>query len=364
MESNESKESEDNKQPVGKASNVINGYSVPSWAGKPSVSGLHLDVVKEGKLVQKVLVDEKKIYFFGRNPTLNDICIDHSSCSRVHAVLVFHKILERFFLVDLGSTHGTFIGSIRLEAHKPTQLPAGSEVHFGASTRMFILREKPQGSKEGKNPADGSTSSSGDNEAALPDDELELDNLTEFNTTNNKRISTLGITDLSATKKVSKKRKSVVFREEEDIINPEDIDPSVGKFRNLVQSAVIPSAKRIKTSGPDQSCSPANRASYHILRPDHTSTSTSPSDLSSFNPLISNSLSLRLGINLSNPAPLYDDDEVHETTSAGQEPVKTSEDTDENRPEEEVIPHHDAHDSEKKKKYAKEAWPGRLPTNF
>ena len=66
------------------------------------------------------------------------------SCSRVHAALVHHKHLKRAFLVDLGSTHGTFIGSVRLEANKPTPLPVDSNFHFGASTRNYIIRERPQ----------------------------------------------------------------------------------------------------------------------------------------------------------------------------------------------------------------------------
>lgn len=39
--------------------------------------------------------------------------------------------------------HGTFIGNIRLESHKPTQLHMNSQFHFGASTRSYILRERP-----------------------------------------------------------------------------------------------------------------------------------------------------------------------------------------------------------------------------
>jgi nuclear inhibitor of protein phosphatase 1 len=340
---------------------VVNGYEVPSWTGKPNISGLHLDVTKEGKLIQKVLVDEKKYYFFGRNPTMNDICVDHSSCSRVHAVLLFHKILERFFLVDLGSTHGTFIGSIKLEAHKPTQLPPGSQVHFGASTRVFVLREKPQGSKDVKVIGDSCSTSNNEGEAPLPEDDNELDHLTEYNTATNKRISTVGISDISNTKSApnpNKKRKFVLFREEEEIINPEDIDPSVGKFRNLAQSVVIPSAKRSKQTV--STTSSPSKSSYHIFRPEHTPTTTS-SDLSSLNPLISSSLSLRLGINLANPAPIYDDEDMTEQPQASEashpQPLRVvqHEATVSDLPEE--------HDHNKKK-YAKEAWPGRMPPNF
>ena len=35
------------------------------------------------------------------------------------------------------------------------------------------------------------------------------------------------------------KRKSVTFNEEEDVINPEDVDPTVGKFRNMVTTTII-----------------------------------------------------------------------------------------------------------------------------
>lgn len=47
-----------------------------------------------------------------------------------------------FFL--LSTAHGTFLGHIRLEPHKPQQIPIDSTVSFGASTRMYTLREKPQ----------------------------------------------------------------------------------------------------------------------------------------------------------------------------------------------------------------------------
>lgn len=72
-------------------------------AGKPP-TGYHLDVTKDEKLVQKLMIDEKKCYLFGRNAQLNDFCTDHASCSRVHAAFVFHKHLHICYLVDLGSS--------------------------------------------------------------------------------------------------------------------------------------------------------------------------------------------------------------------------------------------------------------------
>lgn len=42
------------------------------------------------------------------------------------------------------TAHGTFLGHIRLEPHKPQQVPIDSTMSFGASTRVYTIREKPQ----------------------------------------------------------------------------------------------------------------------------------------------------------------------------------------------------------------------------
>lgn len=279
------------------------------------------------------MLDEKKCYLFGRNPNLNDVCIDHSSCSRIHAALVWHKHLHRFFLMDLDSTHGTFVGSLRLEGQKPTQLPSDSTFHFGASSRRYTLREKPNTRKLVR-AADGEQVDEQD--VLLPDSELELDNLTEYNTANNKRVCIVTVSD----KPVNKKRKhlSVSFREEEDVINPEDIDPSVGKFRNLIHTAVIPN-KRLSDQGRRSS------KDYHVLRPDHSDSAVAPESL---HPLLSNALSGTLGMQLPNPAPdVLPDDAASPFATVHVQETEASD----------TCP-------EKKKKYAKESWPGRKPALF
>ncbi|KAF7708699.1 protein phosphatase 1, regulatory subunit 8b [Silurus meridionalis] len=229
----------------------IPNFECPSWAGKPP-PGLHLDVVKGDKLIEKLIIDEKKFYLFGRNPDLCDFTIDHQSCSRVHAALVYHKHLKRLFLIDLNSTHGTFLGHIRLEPHKPQQVPIDSTMSFGASTRVYTIREKPQ-SQANVSAGD----KTGDDEElkgllGLPEEETELENLTEFNTAHNKRISTLTIEEGNLDiQRPKRRRKSsrVSFNEDEEIINPEDVDPSVGRFRNMVQTAVVPLKKKKMESG-------------------------------------------------------------------------------------------------------------------
>lgn len=241
---------------------VKNGFQVPKWAGKPP-SGLHLDVMKDGKMFQKLMIDDKNCYFFGRNKDTVDFVTDHASCSRVHAALVWHKHLNRSFIIDLGSAHGTHIGSIRLDANKPQQVFIDSELKFGASTRTYIIREKPQANKHFPSMLTNSNTNLNDSIAkednedyhnnslnsslALPETEAELDNLTEFNTAHNKRISQIVVENNTPSISIApkKKKKCVSICEEEDVINPEDIDPSVGRFRNMIQTTVfIPNKKK------------------------------------------------------------------------------------------------------------------------
>lgn len=63
--------------------------------------------------------------------------------------------------------------------------------------------------------------------------------MTEYNTAHNKRITTLPV-DEPTVKMLKRKRKSISFHEEEIIINPEDVDPTVGRFRHMVSVQVIP----------------------------------------------------------------------------------------------------------------------------
>lgn len=120
------------------------------------------------------MIDEKRCYFFGRNLDQCDFCIDHASCSRVHSVIVYHKHLKRVFLVDLGSTHGTFVGNTRIEPNKPTPIELNMNFRFGASTRIYTLREKPVQVQVARIDSEGVEEHT-DGTCTLPENELELD---------------------------------------------------------------------------------------------------------------------------------------------------------------------------------------------
>ncbi|XP_077971592.1 nuclear inhibitor of protein phosphatase 1-like [Styela clava] len=333
-------------KPSGKFANPAKvDFEVPSWAGK-APTGTHLNVMKGEKLVEKLIIDEKKCYVFGRNSDSCDFITEHSSCSRVHAVLVYHKHLKRMFIIDLGSTHGSMIGRIRLEGRKPTPVPFDSTIHFGASTRHYVLKERPPAvvAKEEAKMEE-------ELKFGLPFEEDELDNLTEYNTAHNKRVTTLPVDEPV---KLKRKRKSISFNDEEIIINPEDVDPNVGRFRNMVSVQVIPSKKfRGEGSGLIPNTSEINKrvqefynqGLYESLDSDEKSavkpaTVTSPSASSGM---------AGFSLPLPNPAPDIEmEPEVKIQTALKVAPaVRMRAEQDETRP---------------RKKYIKEAWPGRKPT--
>ncbi|XP_062130086.1 nuclear inhibitor of protein phosphatase 1 [Drosophila sulfurigaster albostrigata] len=396
---------------------MANSYDIPSWAGKPP-TGLHLDVLKDDKLVQKLMVDDKRCYLFGRNSQMNDFCIDHASCSRVHAAFVYHKHLNIAYLVDLGSTHGTFIGTLRLEAHKPTQLQINSTFHFGASTRNYILRERPSAGGQHANIMEDLPLSETSDGAllGLPETQTELDNLTEYNTAHNRRISMLGIADDNNLRKQNalkqgRKRRNVTFNDEEIIINPEDVDPSVGRFRNLVQTTVVP-AKRSRYepnhmglhtgSGSSSNAASILSASHQMFQqsivemkhqqqqhqqlqqqhhqqhqlpaiphsPLYQGLPASNSDAGNqlknneFEPISPLGINSKLGLMLPNPAPdvtpIYEEP-LEPSSSIAQKLAMANANV--RRFVDEVHDTSGESDSmcPQKKKYAKEAWPGRKP---
>lgn len=136
----------------------------------------------------------------------------------------------------------------------------------------------------------------------------------------------------------NRKQRTVLvrFKEEEDVINPEDVDPNVGRFRNLVQSTVIPK-KRLKLD------SPVGRKDGRpnlILKQQ----SGLSNNFTASNSIFSASLSIKLGLPSLNPVPEVDlDSSMTESRDSSPDERETS--TSEGLP--------------RRKRYAKEAWPGK-----
>jgi nuclear inhibitor of protein phosphatase 1 len=290
-------------------------FPLPNWVGPP-LEGSHLDCIKGDKLIQKLFVDELPVYYFGRNVELCEIPVEHASCSRVHAVLLFHKHLKRFALVDLNSSHGTYVSETKIKPLTPVFMDPGTKFYFGASTRRFVIREKIETKTEKAD--ETKNDSTNIPKHILPENEEELDHLTEYNTAQNRRIPLIEQTPEEA--KLKKKlRSKLTFAEEEIVINLDD--PSQGVFQNLVQTAIIPKKRKLNDTDFDfPSLQSRPKVSLRKLTGDE------PEDDMEY----SNILGIRMNV-----APDVDHMDIYGP-----------------KPNEEELHH---------KKYQKEVWPGRKP---
>src|SRR5271155_5430446 len=100
-----------------------------------------------------LIVDDEVVYEIAPNSVLNigrldnnDIVLDDYKVSREHAVLKFSG--AEFMIVDLASTHGTYVNDERVDR---------SNVHFGDKIRIIsheltLSREMPSDLHEARTP--------------------------------------------------------------------------------------------------------------------------------------------------------------------------------------------------------------------
>lgn len=125
---------------------VVLKFSEPPEARAPNTQW-RLYVFKGEENVETLHISRQSAYLLGRNEDIADIPLRHGSCSSQHAVLQYRalpnpetgKLLCQPYLMDLESTNGSFINSVKIEAARYYQLKKGDVLKFGASTREFVL---------------------------------------------------------------------------------------------------------------------------------------------------------------------------------------------------------------------------------
>jgi len=115
-------------------------YKLPNWAREPQLENCALEVYKSGKRIGTITrCSRNKSVIFGRNKEMADVLLQHPSISRRHAVLL-HGKSGNMYVMDLGSSHGTFINKKRLKRDQREVLQDGDTVKFGASSREYVVR--------------------------------------------------------------------------------------------------------------------------------------------------------------------------------------------------------------------------------
>lgn len=98
--------------------------------------------------IQTMHISKQSAYLFGRDSRVADIVVEHPSLSKQHCVLQYRalpdkkqggKIQCKPYLMDLGSTNGTFINGQRLEEARYYEMLKKDVVTLGMSSREYVL---------------------------------------------------------------------------------------------------------------------------------------------------------------------------------------------------------------------------------
>lgn len=158
------------------AEGVSKSFRPPKWCRAPKDPAARRQVLSFARedgsgqaTPQPVLeVSEKAVYTIGRGDS-SDVRLRGDLASRLHAALL-QDAEGRKFLVDLRSTHGTFLGGKRLAPHEPARWTDGLAASFGSGPKAENLVLSPTPNGAGGEPAvapakrrrrDSRTSSSG-----------------------------------------------------------------------------------------------------------------------------------------------------------------------------------------------------------
>lgn len=113
------------------------GYEVPSWGSLPK-DNFNLEVLKNGIVIDNIVLSSKDHFVIGRQPDICDITMEHPSISRVHAVLQYRDD-GALMLLDMKSAHGSFVNKAAMTQGVYQRLYVGDFVKFGASSRSYIV---------------------------------------------------------------------------------------------------------------------------------------------------------------------------------------------------------------------------------
>ncbi|XP_013379793.1 FHA domain-containing protein DDL-like [Lingula anatina] len=128
---------------------VVIKYNEPAEARKPK-KRWRLYVFKGSEALPVLHVHRQSAYLMGRDRKVVDVPVDHPSCSKQHAVYQYRLVdfqrpdgtmgrRVRPYIIDLGSTNGTYVNNQRIEAQRYYELKEKDVLKFGFSSREYVL---------------------------------------------------------------------------------------------------------------------------------------------------------------------------------------------------------------------------------
>jgi smad nuclear-interacting protein 1 len=138
-------------------------YHEPPEAKK--CPGWRIYIFKDGKEIDVLQLNGLSSFLVGRDKSVADIPVDHTSCSNQHAVIQFRQVSHtnkrgettkvtkygtvsersncRPYLLDLEATNGTMLNGERIEARRYVEIHSKDVIKFGESTREYVFIKDP-----------------------------------------------------------------------------------------------------------------------------------------------------------------------------------------------------------------------------
>ena len=98
------------------------------------------------RIGEPLILQNGSCFLLGRDREIVDIPLDHPTCSAQHAVLQYRQVRGadgqqciKLYIMDLGSTNGTFLNGDKLKPRVYVELLEKDIVKFALSTREYIF---------------------------------------------------------------------------------------------------------------------------------------------------------------------------------------------------------------------------------
>ncbi|KAI9822368.1 MAG: hypothetical protein M1827_000087 [Pycnora praestabilis] len=136
-------------------SGIVLKYNEPPEARKPpSKDAWRLYIFKGSEMLETVELGGRSCWLVGRERVVVDMCVEHPSCSKQHAVLQFRFVSRtsefgdregrvRPYIIDLESANGTMVNGDKIPASRYVELRDKDMIQFGLSTREYVLMLPP-----------------------------------------------------------------------------------------------------------------------------------------------------------------------------------------------------------------------------
>ena len=116
-----------------------------------------LEASKDGKALQTIDLAKRDCFILGRQPELCHVTLEHASVSRQHVAILHGQPpgqAQGWFLIDLGSAHGTGASSAKGQPYArvksdapPFALVPGASFRIGKSSRVYTVKEDARRSR-------------------------------------------------------------------------------------------------------------------------------------------------------------------------------------------------------------------------